>query len=82
MHMCLQMPVFKYYNNRCPGGKVVTSVHYLSGNIELSVILCLPDGDDNNTEGLSDDLLQLINVYQLKPFKAKVNNSFHDTLNT
>jgi len=61
---------------------VVTLVHYLSGNIELSVILCLPSGNDNHLEGLSDDLLQLINVYQLKPFKAKVNNPFYGTLYT
>ncbi|XP_020273424.1 uncharacterized protein LOC109848374 isoform X1 [Asparagus officinalis] len=43
----------------------------VEGNIELSVILCLSGGCDNHMEGLSEDLLHLINVYQLKPFKAK-----------
>lgn len=56
-----------------------TSSNSFAGNIELSVILCLSGGHDNRMESLSEDLLQLINVYQLKPFNAKVSPPFDCT---
>ncbi|XP_039117507.1 LOW QUALITY PROTEIN: tRNA-specific adenosine deaminase TAD3 [Dioscorea cayenensis subsp. rotundata] len=44
----------------------------IEGKVELAVILCLSFGSSEHMEGMPNDLLQLLNNYQLSPFIARV----------
>ncbi|XP_077242340.1 tRNA-specific adenosine deaminase TAD3-like [Tasmannia lanceolata] len=45
---------------------------YVTGKAQLSVILCLSLGQDHQLDGIPNDVLKLINEFQLHPFITKV----------
>lgn len=48
----------------------------LAGKIQLAIILCLASQNENPLDGIPNDVLELINSYQLSAFITKVGYPF------
>lgn len=51
-------------------------MNYLAGKTQLAIILCLASENENPLDGIPNDVLELINSYQLSAFVTKVGYPF------
>ena len=50
--------------------------YFFAGKIQLAVILCLASGNENPLDGIPNDVLELIDSFQLSAFTTKVGYPF------